>query len=117
MMIVDAIGSAATQHAVYFLVTAYLESLRHFEGASGVPSGVLQLPIQGSEDLAQRLHGLHHTTGVKPESVVARSELASVLGCALERLHDLAQPGPEAQACAGAMVPARIDNRRSALSV
>ena len=29
MMIVDAIRSAATQHAVYFLATAYIESLRH----------------------------------------------------------------------------------------
>ena len=116
MMIVDAIGSAATQHAVYFLVTAYLESLRHFERASGVPSGVLQLPIHGSEDVAQRLHALHHSSGGEAESIVARSELAAVLGCALERLHELLQT-TDAPMAAASRTRARSDNPRSALSV
>ena len=114
MMIVDAIGSAATPHAVHFLVTAYLESLRHFERASGVPSGVIELPIHGAEDLAQRLHSLSHGAFVGAESAVARSELAAVLSCALDRLHALHEiSAPEKTATA----PARIDSRRSALSV
>ena len=30
MMLADAIDSAVSEHAVYFLVTAYVESLHHF---------------------------------------------------------------------------------------
>ena len=113
MMIVDAIRSATTRHAVMFLVTAYIESLRHFERASGAPAKVLELPIDGEGGIDERMRMLHQHTGVPFESMVAVSELAAVLACALERLSALAEPAPTA----GVMPHARTDSRRSALSV
>jgi hypothetical protein len=102
MKIVEAIQSAATQHAVYFLVTAYVESLRHFERTSGVPPAALALPIAGASDLEPR------------EAMVAVSELAAVITCALGRLEALACAAqPESRA----MAHVRNDSRRSALSV
>src|SRR5215210_2972688 len=86
MMIVDALSSAPTQHAVYFLVTAYIESLRHFEAAVAVPKAVLHLPISGRDDLASRLAVLQNNINRPLEAVVPVSEIASVLTCALTRL-------------------------------
>jgi hypothetical protein len=109
MMIVDAIGSAPTQHAVYFLVTAYIESLSHFERSCGVPAEALELPIRGGADIEDRARMLRGHTAAAPESIVAISELAAVLGSAIDRLAELAP--------AEVMPHARSDNRRSALSV
>jgi hypothetical protein len=89
MMIVDAISSASTEHAVHFLVTAYIESLRHFERSMRVPEAVLQLPISGSADLAARLNALKNNIDAPLEAVVPRSEFAGVLACAVARLSEL----------------------------
>lgn len=89
MMIADAITSAPTEHAVYFLVTAYIESLRHFERSTRVPEPVLQLPISGSADLAMRLDSLTNNIDVPLEAVVPLSEVAGVLACAVARLNRL----------------------------
>lgn len=105
MMIVDAIRSAGTQHAVYFLVTAYIESLRHFEGSCGVPRDALELPLAGREDLEERVRKLHQDA--------TATELAAVLACSLERLAALDDAAP----VAAVMPHARNDTRRSSLSV
>jgi hypothetical protein len=111
MMIVDAIRSASNPHAVHFLVTAYLESLRHFDRTCGVPAEAFHLPIGGSHDLEMRLDRLHEHA-VPLEAIVAVAELVAVFACALERLAALSEP-----AAAGVMSLARSDNPRSALSV
>lgn len=111
MKIIDAIGSAATQHAVYFLVTAYIESLRHFERSCGVPADALELPVRSRDDIESRARVLRRHTGVAIESLVAMSELAAVIGCAIDRLDALAQPVTEVRP------HVRNDSRRSALSV
>jgi hypothetical protein len=115
MMIVDAISSAPTRHSVYFLVTAYIESLRHFERTCGVPAMALGLPIHGAGDLAERLDALHCNTEVAPEAVVAVSEVAAVLISALRRL-DTLEPEIESHADASRL-HAKSDNPRCALSV
>jgi hypothetical protein len=89
MIIVDAINSAPTEHAVYFLVTAYIESLSHFNSGSGVPRPVLRLPISGPADLASRLDTLEHNVNVPLEAVVPVSEVAGVLASAVNRIGDL----------------------------
>jgi hypothetical protein len=89
MMIVDALSSAPTQHAVYFLVTAYIESLRHFESNVAVPKAVLHLPISGGDDLAARLTALQNNINVPLEAVVPVSEVAGVLASAVTRLTEL----------------------------
>ena len=86
MMIVDAIRSAPSEHAVYFLVTAYMESLRHFEKSSGVPEPIMRLPIAGRDDLHQRRDLLQSTITAPLEAVVPLSEVSAVLACAIERL-------------------------------
>jgi hypothetical protein len=116
MTIVDAIDSAPTEHAVYFLVTAYIESLRHFERGCGVPKGAIELPVCGASDLTERLEMLRSNADVVPEYAVARSEAAAVLASALARLSSLAELAQSALAAA-AMRPARTDSRHSSLSV
>lgn len=115
MTIVDAIDSAPTEHAVFFLVTAYIESLRHFERGCGVPQEAIALPVMGTTDLAERLEMLRGNGDVMPEASIAKSEAAAVLASALQRLSTLAQA--EALPAPDAMRLARSDSRHSSLSV
>jgi|SRR6476661_662422 len=89
VIIVDAINSAPTEHAVYFLVTAYIESLCHFKSGAGIPRPVLRLPISGSADLASRLDTLESNVNVPLEAVVPVSEVAGVIASAVNRIGDL----------------------------
>lgn len=116
MMIVEAIDSAPTEHAVYFLVTAYIESLRHFERSCGVPQRAMALPVSGFSDVAGRLEHLRGGLDVGAEAAVASAEVAAVLASALARLATFAQC-PEHTLDAGAMRSSRGDSRRSSLSV
>lgn len=86
MMILDAISTAKNEHAVYFLVTAYLESLQHFPRGLGLPKSVMQLPIGGLDDLEQRLVSLQHDSNIVLDSVVPAWEVSAVLASAVERL-------------------------------
>lgn len=95
MMIVDAIRSAPSEHAVYFLVTAYMESLRHFEESSGVPEPITRLPIAGRHDLHERLTLLRSSIAAPPEPIVPVSEVGTVLDCALERLTGFGEAGSD----------------------
>src|SRR4051812_27600074 len=112
MMIVDAIRSASSQHAVYFLVTAYVESLRQYECSSRVPPEALDLPIGDRAELERRLDMLRIDTTVALESIVAVSELVAVLTSAVERLDALCTDD------AAAIMPlVRSDSPHPALSV
>ena len=92
MMILDAINSADNEHAVYFLVTAYLESLQHFPRGLGLPKSVVKLPIGGRDDLEQRLTSLKQDSNLSLETVVPAWEVSAVLSSAVERLsNDAAQ--------------------------
>jgi len=91
-MIVDAVHSAPTPTAVYFLLTAYLESLRHFQCTCGVPERTLDLPVVSPTDLRQRLDMLEHASGTFASPGVVVDELAAVIRCALERLEETDDP-------------------------
>lgn len=86
MLIVDAINSAPSEHAVLFLVTAYIESLHHYRLSLGLPESVITLPLSGIGDLEARLSTLRHNINVPLEAVVPASEVSAVLASALERL-------------------------------
>ena len=86
MMILDAIDTASSEHAVFFLVTAYIESLHHFHRGLGIPEEVVKLPITGVSDLEERLDCLHHKVDVPPEAVVPACEVRAVLATAVQRL-------------------------------
>jgi hypothetical protein len=86
MTIVDAINSAASEHAVYFLVTAYIESLQHFHRGLGIPEAVVRLPLSGMDDLEERLTSLKRNVDVPLQTVVPASEVTAVLASAVQRL-------------------------------
>lgn len=86
MTIVDAISSAPSTHAVYFLMTAYIESLHHYHTTLGIPEAVITLPLAGRDDLHARLDVLRHNINVPLEAVVPTSEVSTVFATAVERL-------------------------------
>lgn len=56
LMITDAIQTAQTKHTVYFLLTAYVETLALSES---IPENVKRLPICGKADVKQRSEVMH----------------------------------------------------------
>lgn len=86
MIITDAIIAAPTEHAVYFLVTSYIESFRRFGHAPDIPGPVLHLPLAGAADLRERLRALRNDINAPLDTVVSASELGAVLDTALTRL-------------------------------
>jgi hypothetical protein len=95
MMILDAISSAKNEHAVYFLVTAYLESLQHFPRGLGLPKSVMKLPVGGIDDLEQRLTSLQHDSNIVLDTVVPAWEVSAVLSSAVQRLSSRAAHAAE----------------------
>jgi hypothetical protein len=86
MMILDAIKGASSEHAVYFLVTSYIDSLHHFHRGLGIPESVVRLPVRGMDDLEERLESLHHDSDPPLEGIVPASEVSAVLATAVHRL-------------------------------
>jgi hypothetical protein len=59
MTIIEALGQADTDHIVFFLLTAYAESLCWYGSAkSSVPARVLRLPVAGIKDVLERVNAL-----------------------------------------------------------
>lgn len=54
MLINEAIKLAQTEHVVYFLLTAYVETLGHADNY-GIPEKVRRLPLDGQSDVQERL--------------------------------------------------------------
>ena len=90
MMLADAISSATSEHAVYFLVAAYVESLHHFHRSLGIPERVIALPLAGLDDLEERLRLLGDGLGSTRQPVMSAAEMAAILECSLARLRDVA---------------------------
>ena len=62
MMITDAIETAQTQHVIYFLLTAYVETLGFYDPPrSLLPPVVNRLPVSGNSDVTERLRVLRET--------------------------------------------------------
>ena len=86
MMIIEAINNAKNEHAVWFLVTAYLESLHHFRVSLGLPPTVVALPIRGIADLRSRLATLRCCREPSTACVAPPAEVSAVLETAVVRL-------------------------------
>jgi hypothetical protein len=54
----DVIREATSEHEVYFLLTAYVEAVRHGDMLSCLPEPVRELPFQGLDDVRTRVDGL-----------------------------------------------------------
>lgn len=54
MKLCEAMNEAGSEGAVYFLTSAYVESLQHSHCASALPAHLTTLPLEGMCDLKRR---------------------------------------------------------------
>jgi hypothetical protein len=95
MLITDAIRDAATEHEIYFLLTAYVEAVRYCDKLDTLPPAMKDLPVGGVNDVVARMEALRAGLGATPreERAVLREAL-EIFGAALVRLGALASsPG------------------------
>ena len=93
-MITDAIQIAQTEHVIYFLLTAYVETLGYYDPPrSSLPPHVNRLPIVGTCDVTERLSALRETldSNVQDSSDVRAliQEAVDVFDTASQRLRIL----------------------------
>jgi hypothetical protein len=93
-MITDAIRQAQTDHVVYFLLTAYVESLGWFDPPkSAFPADVTRLPVAGLSDVVQRLNALRDALQayvLEPSRIRSVAEEAiDIFSAASQRLKSL----------------------------
>ena len=92
MQITDAIRTADTEHVVYFLLTAYIETLHYYDPLrSALPEDVKRLPMSGLSDVAERLRALRAATERYAHSQVRLliEEVVEVFRAALQRIRAL----------------------------
>jgi hypothetical protein len=69
LLITDAIETAQTAHVVYFLLTAYVETLGYYDPLrSTLPPCVRRLPVAGIRDVTRRLRALRETPVSNPRN-------------------------------------------------
>lgn len=90
MSIIEAIQHAESEHAVYFLLTAYLESLWLAENASGLLGSLRRVPIKGQTDVMELAKALAAQGKNADGEIVA--EAAEIFRVASQRL-DAARVG------------------------
>lgn len=92
MKITEAIKTADTEHVVYFLLTAYVETLDYYDPLrSCLPEHVKRLPMAGLSDVAQRLRALRTTIEhyAQSQARLLIEEVLEVFSAALQRLRAL----------------------------
>jgi len=100
MMIADVISEAATEHEVYFLLTSYVEAVRHADLDQVLPHPLRGMPIRGVPDIESRLHWLTVELGrAAPATGAVNGELLrealSLFAAALSslnRIQEMADP-------------------------
>ncbi|MGZ8156076.1 MAG: hypothetical protein ACXWUK_12305 [Burkholderiales bacterium] len=96
MLITDALGLAKNEHVVLFLLTAYVDTLHHYEeNRSALHPQVTSLPLTGRADVAARLRVLRDTQkwddSNAPTVPPLLQEAIDVFVAASRRLNILAQ--------------------------
>ena len=91
MMIIEAIETEKTNHVVYFLLAAYVETLGFYDSnRSGLPARVKNLPVRGRADVRERLRALRglvaHSTGCARDVRRVVEEAVEVFATAASRL-------------------------------
>jgi hypothetical protein len=116
MMLADAIDSAISEHAVYFLVTAYVESLHHFHTSLGLPERVIALPLGGTADLVERIRILREANNARANDMAAAVEAIAILEGALARLRKLAEAPVDRFAATRKAASVTLEGSREAIS-
>ena len=87
----EVIREATNEHEVYFLLTAYVEAVRHGDMLSSLPGQVRELPLHGLDDVRTRVDGLRaelgSTRNTRTRVIVAES--TEIFSEALNRLQCL----------------------------
>ena len=92
MNITDAITKADTEHVVYFLLTAYVETLHYYDPLrSSLPEHVKRLPMAGISDVSKRLRALRNYIKhyAHSQARVLIDEVLEVFSAAVTRLKTL----------------------------
>jgi hypothetical protein len=92
LKITDAITTADTEHVVYFLLTAYVETLDYYDPLrSSLPEHVKRLPMAGVRDVAERLRALSGSIEqyAQSQARLLIEEVLEVFSAALQRLKAL----------------------------
>jgi hypothetical protein len=66
VIIRDAIERASNEQEIFFLLTAYVETVRNGDQTNLLPWQVRDLPLAGSDDLKARIYGLQ-LRGMPPD--------------------------------------------------
>ena len=87
----EVIREATNEHEVYFLLTAYVEAVRHGDLLSTLPGQVRELPLNGLDDVRTRVDGLRAELGSTRNSRarVIVAESTEIFSEALNRLQCL----------------------------
>jgi hypothetical protein len=90
-MLNDAIRLATTEHVIYFLLTAYVETLDYYDPPrSSIPARAKRLPMAGKADVLERLHALLDARKAQTRSGsierVVIEEAVDVFSAALQQL-------------------------------
>ena len=87
----EVIREATNEHEVFFLLTAYVEAVRHGDLLSSLPGQVRELPLNGVDDVRTRVDGLRAELGSTRNSRtrVIVAESTEIFSEALNRLQCL----------------------------
>lgn len=91
MFIIQAILVAKTEHVVYFMLAAWLETLEHGRGAASMPVEARRLPIRGLADVRRRLGLVREKLdrdAVSPADAEVLRVAAATFGIACETLRE-----------------------------
>ena len=91
VFIIQALLVAKTEHVVYFMLAAWLETLEHKGGAAAIPEEARRLPVRGLSDVRHRLalvrEKLDHDAVTAVEADMLRIA-AATFGVACEKLRE-----------------------------
>jgi hypothetical protein len=91
MPIIDAICEADSEREIYFLLTAYVEAIRHCDKLGALPERLTRLPFPGVEDLKIRVEELRADFGeIGERDRAVLRETIEIFCAATERLEALA---------------------------
>lgn len=93
MLITDVIRKADNAHEIYFLLTAYVEAVRHCDPLQRLPGFITELPFTGIADVlarAERMRSvLESPAGAEQTIQSVLAEALGILGAAAQRLEAL----------------------------
>ncbi len=98
-MFADIIRSANTEHEIYYLLTSYIETVRHSDKSHNrIPEQITRLPLNGIGDVRTRFTLLmleldKASKSLDDNSCATIKEGMHALGVALNRLSALEQHG------------------------